>query len=191
MQYCKTCKKAIATIFVADLEGWGVVGEQHLCSACAEQAGVIPAKQPLKLDLQDLFGLTEGKPRRGGSKTEDHACPGCGMSLSDFKVRGRLGCPRCYEDFRDHLVPLLERVHDASSHRGRCLRPHAHTTAEPHHAALEVENLHRRLAEAIQGERYEEAARMRDELRRAQEKLARAQATPDDQEGLHGSKGAS
>ena len=166
MQYCKTCKKAIATIFVADLEGWGVVGEQHLCSACAEQAGVIPAKQPLKLDLQDLFGLTEGKPRRGGSKTEDHACPGCGMSLSDFKVRGRLGCPRCYEVFRDELMPLLQRIHESQTHTGRLPGTLAEAPAGPDEH--ELSDLRRRLEDAVRGERYEEAARLRDDLRRAE-----------------------
>ena len=165
MQYCTACQKAIATIVIMDLSGGALVGQQHLCSACAENMGVVQPKTQIKLSseiLEDLLGGLKGKSQT--QEPPETACPGCGLSLSDFKVRGRLGCPRCYESFKPALVPLLRRVHDASSHRGRLP---GRTTADLARADALAE-LRRRLEDAIQAERYEEAARIRDELRRAE-----------------------
>src|ERR1043165_9043630 len=115
MQYCTACHKAIATITIMDLSEGQVSGQQQLCQACAETMGAVQPKAQLKLSteiLEDLLGLKaagrEGKERREG-------CPGCGMTTAEFKVKGRLGCPRCYETFRAELLPLLQRVHESNS----------------------------------------------------------------------------
>lgn len=173
MQYCTACQKAIATVFILDLREGSVVGQHHLCQACAEQQGVVQAKtNPLKLPpelLEDLFGSatkSAPEPKRKGPK-EGPACPACKLTASEFKTRGRLGCARCYTVFRSALLPLLERVHDATSHRGRCLTRLAATTSSPDALA----DLNRRLSAAIASEKYEEAAQLRDEIRRAELQL--------------------
>lgn len=166
MQYCTACQKALATIVIMDLSAGSVTGQQHLCANCAESMGLVQPKQ-IKLSseiLEDLLGGLKGKTGAGGRRAQ--ACPGCGLTLPEFKVKGRLGCPRCYETFRAELVPLLLRVHEASSHRGRL------PGRAPAAAAAPVDtlaDLRRRLEEAVRGERYEEAARLRDELRTAEQ----------------------
>lgn len=169
MQYCTACQKALATIVIMDLTKGSVVGQQHLCAACAENMGVVQSKTPIKLSpeiLEDLLGGLKGKGVRVERKTRDVACPGCGMTPMDFKQKGRFGCPRCYETFRAELVPLLQRVHEAATHRGRL--PGRSLPGSDVPAAL-VE-LRRKLEDAVRGERYEEAARLRDELRQAERK---------------------
>lgn len=170
MQYCTACQKAIATVFILDLREGTVVGQHHLCQSCAEVQGVVQAKtSPLKLPpelLEDLFGSgpkPAPDPKRKGPK-EGPACPACKLTAAEFKTRGRLGCARCYTVFRAALMPLLERVHDATSHRGRCLTRIAATSASPDALA----DLQRRLNAAIGAEKYEEAAQLRDEIRRAE-----------------------
>ena len=110
MQYCTACQKAIATIVVMDLSEGAVTGSQHVCAACAEQLGVAPPKQPKFSSemLEDLLGGLK-EHRRGTPRTE--SCPGCGMTPAEFRGKGRLGCPRCYETFRHELMPLLQRIH--------------------------------------------------------------------------------
>lgn len=184
MQYCTSCQKSVATIMIADIQQAGVVGQQHLCAACAENAGLIPAKPSLKLGSEALEGLLGlgSTTRRREPKAGEATCPGCGLTMSQFKQRARMGCPRCYEVFRAHLVPLLERVHDASSHRGRYLRtqPEQPQAGSSRRSSREqIEALHKRLALAIQNESYEEAASLRDELRRLEQK---ADARDDEQE---------
>ncbi|MGE3173508.1 MAG: UvrB/UvrC motif-containing protein [Planctomycetota bacterium] len=172
MQFCSACKKAPASIVIMDLDGGSVTGQQHLCTPCAEQLGVVQQKTPLKMSpelLEDLLGSVQTRPSRGRA---DAACAGCGITLQHFKTTGRLGCPRCYETFRQELMPLLQRVHEASSHRGRlpsgtAAPPPAGAPAQPGHDSLV--DLRRRLDDAVRGERYEEAARLRDELRRKEQ----------------------
>ena len=168
MQYCTACQKAIATIVVMDLTNGAVTGSQHVCAACAEQLGVAQPKLPPKFSaelLEDLLGGMKGqKPAAGRTRVE--ACPGCGMTPTEFRSKGRLGCPRCYETFRSDLMPLLQRIHESQAHRGRLP-----ARAEPVESVAEerkLSELRRKLEDAVRGERYEEAAQLRDDLRRAE-----------------------
>lgn len=168
MQYCTACQKAIATTLVMDLTGGAVTGSQHLCAACADQLGVGQPKAPTKFSpeiLEDLLGGLKGsKPSALRPRAE--ACAGCGMTPTEFRTKGRLGCPRCYEVFRHELLPLLTRIHEAQNHRGRL--PGRTSTAPPPPDEKNLTELRRRLEEAVRGERYEEAAQLRDDLRRAE-----------------------
>lgn len=165
---CTSCQKSLASVHVLDLMGGVLTGEQSLCQACAEAKGVVQNKASAKTKpmtaaiLEDLIGaMAPGEKGKARGRGVGPACPGCQTTAADFKLRGRFGCPRCYETFRASLVPLLERVHDHTKHRGRCptrtatLRPRSDTLAD----------LRRRLEVAIQDENYEEAANLRDQLR--------------------------
>ena len=103
------------------------------------------------------------KQPRGRGKASD-ACAGCGMTPAEFRSKGRLGCPRCYETFRTELMPLLQRIHEAQAHRGRMPAVVGAIAAQPDERSLA--DVRKRLEDAVRGERYEEAARLRDELRR-------------------------
>src|SRR5688500_7247596 len=163
MQYCTACQKAIATIVIMDLTNGSVTGSQHVCQACAEQLGVgVPKAQKFSAEmLEDLLGGIKSA-RKQARSTE--ACPGCGLTPTEFRAKGRLGCPRCYETFRTELVPLLQRIHEAASHTGRL--PALEASPPPVADERSLTDVRRKLEDAVRGERYEEAARLRDELRR-------------------------
>ena len=174
MQYCTACQTAIATIVIMDLSEGAVTGSQHLCAACAEQLGVAAPKAPPKFSaeiLEDLLGGGQKGLKAPSARARSEACAGCGMTLGDFRSKGRFGCPRCYETFRTELMPLLQRIHEAQSHTGRL--PGRAGAPVPVADDKGLADLRRALEEAVRGERYEEAARLRDELR----KLERGQPT--------------
>ena len=167
------CKNGTPSVHVLDVANGQVVKQQFVCEAAAEQLGILEPKMPAALQLPGgtLQNLLAGLKSVSGPQTKLHrpgrgdpgGCAGCGMTLSDFKARGRLGCPRCYDTFRDHLARILEKVHDERSHRGRFPgRP-----ASPPPQPANVADLRRRLEEAVFAEDYETAARLRDELKRA------------------------
>ncbi len=162
MDQCTSCNKAIATIQVLDIEGGSIVHSQFLCEACADSKGVAQSKS-VQLSAQVLESLLEQSS--GVESAPGAVCPGCHLTLAEFKMRGRLGCSRCYDVFRPALLPLLERVHDAVTHRGRF----PGKTATPPSRTVNVAELRSRLADAIAQERYEEAAVLRDTLRKATE----------------------
>ena len=188
MQFCSACQKAPATIVLMDLDGGSVSSQQHLCGPCAEKLGVVQPKAPMKMTadlLEDLLGSVQGK---AAQKRREGGCAGCGLTVQQFKNTGRLGCPRCYETFRSDLVPLLQRVHESSQHKGRLpgatqqpaadaapaepapkpMKSKAAAQPKPNPREALVE-LRKRLEDAVRGERYEEAAQLRDELRRAEQ----------------------
>jgi protein arginine kinase activator len=80
----------------------------------------------------------------------------------EFRQQGRLGCPHDYAVFRAGIEPLLERIHRSVRHVGKSPR-----RRDPAVLAEQAElvELRRRLREAVKGEAYEEAARIRDVLR--------------------------
>jgi protein arginine kinase activator len=80
----------------------------------------------------------------------------------EFRAQGRLGCPHDYNVFRVGLEPLLQRIHRATRHQGKAPRQ---GTSSPGRFAELVE-LRRLLQESLEAEAYEEAARLRDLLRK-------------------------
>ncbi len=170
MQYCTACQTAIATIVIMDLADGAVTGSQHVCQACADQLGIGTPKPP-KLSAEMLEDLLGGMKQTRRSSKPIEACPGCGLTPADFRQKGRLGCPRCYEAFRHELLPLLQRIHEAQTHNGRLPGVVANPPTPPDERSLT--DVRKKLEDAVRGERYEEAARLRDELRR----LERGQPT--------------
>jgi protein arginine kinase activator len=140
--------------------------EMHLCARCAEAKQLVNkqgAKQELNLPaiLQTLFGQHLGPQ---SDELARLACPECGLGYMEFRAQGRLGCPHDYEVFRTGLAPLLQRIHRSTRHAGKSPR-----RGEPLPGDEGLRELRRRLQQAIQAEAYEEAARLRDLLRKKEE----------------------
>jgi protein arginine kinase activator len=165
MQYCTACQKAIATIVVMDLSEGSVTGSQHVCAECAEQLGVTPPKQT-KFAPEMLEDLLGGIKTERNDATLTECCPGCGLAPTEFRSKGRLGCPRCYDTFRNELMPLLQRIHESQTHTGRL--PSTMAEAPDYAETADLTELRQKLEDAVRGERYEEAAQLRDDLRRAE-----------------------
>ena len=96
-----------------------------------------------------------------GAEAVPAACGQCGMTYTDFKAKGRLGCPDCYTSFKPVLLPLLEKVHGNQRHQG--IPPaRLESTLE---SRRELEALDEDLRSAIELEEYEKAANVRDQIR--------------------------
>ena len=155
---CQICLNHPATVHLTDIVN-GNKKETHLCKACAEQKQLLH-KQELNLSaiLQTVIGP------HIGAMTDDLArltCPECGIKYMEFKAEGRLGCPHDYQVFYTALEPLLQRIHRATRHAGKKPRHHSRSAGWQ----TEIVALRQRLREAVETENYEEAARLRDQLR--------------------------
>ncbi len=163
---CQICDK-LATVHLTQIIQ-NKIHKVHLCEECAQEKGVT---DPDGLSFEDLFSksglVSEVKPAGG-----DLVCEQCGLSTSDFRKSGRLGCPACYDHFREVVNPMLQGMHKGILHRGKVPQ-----------RAMERVSLHERLNEldeklqtAIADERYEEAAQYRDEISQVKEsKLSNTQ----------------
>ena len=132
--------------------------EIHLCASCARAAGLLPPEKKPNLALEDVVqGLIVANVGELVGELAGLTCPVCGLKFMEYRAEGRLGCPNDYLVFSRGLLPLLNRAHGATRHVGKVarLRP----------AAADRLRLRTRLRDAIASENYEEAARVRDQLR--------------------------
>jgi protein arginine kinase activator len=155
---CHFCSNP-ATIHLTDIDKNQQKKEIHLCKHCAEQQQFLKHQElNLPAILQTLIG------QHVGPLTDELArlrCPACGMKYMEFRAEGRLGCPHDYEVFRLGLGPLLQRIHRADRHVGKSPRRRPLSPAR----RAELAELRQKLHAAVEGENYEEAARLRDLLR--------------------------
>lgn len=155
---CEYCGEHDATVHLTQLLN-GEMKKYHLCKECAAKHG-INIDDPVS--LADLLFKPEPSEPAGEAKSEPR-CPQCHMRLSDFKKASRLGCPACYESFSAELAPLLLGLHKRPLHVGK--RPDGVCLAQD--VQDRTDRLSRSLKAAIAAEQFEEAARLRDELKEA------------------------
>lgn len=162
---CQICKKLPATVHVTDVAtepGGGPAQvsaraseEQHVCAVCAKthfELSVASPEKKVKVNIWKLLQVAKQKP--------SVVCPDCGMSLGEFRSKGRLGCPKDYDLFWPHLEPLLERVHNATSHVSSGEAGGVGSDERQRH----LTDLRAKLANAIREEAYEHAAKLRDAI---------------------------
>lgn len=100
---------------------------------------------------------------RRGAVSGGPGCPMCGLSWTQFKRVGLMGCPHDYEQFSEKLLPLLKRAQEgATQHVGKVPAKRQTVEGERHSRTL---RLRRDLQRAVDAENYEQAAQLRDELR--------------------------
>ena len=90
----------------------------------------------------------------------ERKCPTCGMTESELRRTGRVGCPDCYSTFADILNPYVQKIHGATRHIGTAPAAPEQPKADP------VADLKAQLKAAVESEDYERAASLRDEIRR-------------------------
>lgn len=126
---------------------WG--GWTLLCEPCAVQVQVL-GHAP-KMMLPALLSPP--------ALPQPQLCPACGLSWDQLNHTSRFGCAECYSAFRAPLSATLTRLHGSTHHAGR--RPGAPPSGP--------DDLRRALESAVAEERYEDAARLRDRLRAAEQ----------------------
>ena len=161
---CELCKQVQATVHLTEIIN-DQMSELHLCEACANHKG---AQVESHFGLSDLLsGLADfGKTQEPEGEASTKACPNCGMTYDDFRKVGRLGCSECYTAFKRSLTSLLKRIHGSPIHVGkapiRLIKPSKV-------AKTELLELKKGLERAIEEEAFEEAARLRDQIRRLEQ----------------------
>jgi len=93
-------------------------------------------------------------------------CEICNMSFQDFQRTGKLGCGKCYETFFNELAPVIARIHGNVENKGKMPKKILIKGEKEH----QLELLRKELKDAISGEEYEEAAKIRDIIREIEAK---------------------
>ena len=128
-------------------------------------------------------------------KENSRECDSCGTLYDDFINTGLLGCADCYDMFEDRLDPMLKNIQGNTKHIGRkplninekmknIGDNFSRNKADEKSSAKEsvgsqnnsednkendkqekIQELNKELSKAIEEERYEDAAKIRDEIK--------------------------
>ncbi len=107
---CEICRKNNVSFTIISLSG-SRIKEIHVCEDCA------------MLDTGSVAHKLEKETLR-------RKCSNCGLeqkivnnNLYDKSLNIPLfGCPVCYTDFHDELIPFLRRLHGSTKHRGKIVK---------------------------------------------------------------------
>lgn len=171
-------------------------------------AAFLNGENPLGRLLSGLLGMAG---RAGGEEENPTgvqvSCPVCHTSYGEFVKKSRFGCADCYEVFELLMEDHIKNLQGSSNHRGK--RPMKKRSEVLHEGAAEaaavsgvpmeehegakessvqegleekIEDLKQQLQVALLEEEYEEAAKLRDEIR-ALQKTLEEEMTAQEKEG--------
>lgn len=168
---CEKCKKRTATVFYNE----NMNGKMRSFSLCGECA----AKLREKGDLQDItsmvnsfadpFSASQVNLFNGffgipiiKSIPEEQKCPTCGFTYTRIAKSGGVGCPDCYTTFQQELTGTIQSLQGSMMHNGSL--PSRHRAKQE--LAEQLKKLKEQLQDTIRQEDYEQAAALRDEIRK-------------------------
>lgn len=169
---CQECNKRPATLHFTKIVN-GEKTEFHICETCAREKGELIPGTPNGFSIHNLLsGLLDFDPTSGsavGSKPQPLRCDQCGLTYSQFSKLGRFGCSSCYRHFSERLDPLFRRVHGNTTHAGKVPKRSGGILKQKR----EIERLKQELQLLIRREEFEQAAKIRDQIRDLEHKLNR------------------
>ncbi len=186
---CQNCNKNEANVRYTEVIN-GKKKELMLCEECSEKLGInnkISFNMPI--DFSSFFGgmLEDPDFMPLFPEVKQLKCDNCDLTFDDFINTGKLGCSECYNVFSEKLDPILKRIHGSDRYIGkklnkpknlennedkkseRKLKEKVKEKEEKNEKEInksrKMESLEEDLKKAIQDERYEDAAKIRDEIK--------------------------
>ena len=175
----------------------GVKKEMALCDKCAKSLGLESLDFNMPINFSSFLGdfLNDAMDTQflpSFTKTGSLQCDNCGMTYDEFVDTGKFGCSHCYDIFADTLDSVfmhvgrrsklsnqekksvaedLEKLKQKES-KGENSKGKAETkkSSVKNEIQEKLEKLNAELKQAIKEERYEEAAKIRDEIKKYNEK---------------------
>lgn len=154
---CSNCKTNNANFFYTQNIN-GKETSMALCKSCAAKKGIGTGM------VSPLFNSFFTNAKTKNSEIASRKCNLCALTFNDILSMGKVGCPECYNSFRQELESTIRSIHGTAKHIGNsplC----SEETAIVQKELSEEEILREKLASAIKDENYEEAAIIRDKIK--------------------------
>jgi len=166
---CEKCQKNTATIHMKGYVN-GEVTERHFCQECS--INMVNMEMPMNFgnifkdimeSVQSMGGqVSIGQPPNLPVKRKvPGPCSVCDLNYEQFKATGKVGCEACYQAFPKEIVALFKNVQGSTHHEGKFPKRSGSEILQ----RREVDKLRSTLKKAVEEENYEEAARLRDQIR--------------------------
>ncbi|MCJ7843356.1 UvrB/UvrC motif-containing protein [Lederbergia sp. NSJ-179] len=166
---CQECKERPATLHFTKV----INGEKttiQLCEKCAQEKGDLflnegPGAFSFNNLLSGLLNFDSAFQQAKTSTTSTSPilqCDVCKMTYQQFAKVGRFGCAHCYETFRNQLVPVIKRLHSGNIEHGGKVPKRIGGSL---HVKKKLQQLKGELQSLIANEEFEQAAKVRDQIR--------------------------
>jgi len=191
---CEKCNKHEANVKYTEIIN-GEKKEMMLCEECSHKLGLDNVSFNMPIDFSSFFGgLLEDEMYNEQEfmplfkKVKELKCDNCNMTYDEFVNKGKFGCPECYEVFSSKIDSILNRLHGSNKYLGRkALKSTVDKSEVTNNSEVNEENeiknekredlkeskldkLQSNLKKAIAEERYEDAAKLRDEIKEIEKK---------------------
>lgn len=181
---CDNCGKREANVRYSENIN-GRKKELHLCEECSKKLGIENIDFNMPIDFSSFFGgLLEDFGTNDFmplfNEVKQLKCDNCGYTFEDIVNTGKLGCENCYSVFEDRLDPIIKKIQGSNKHVGRTGKiidskisekiNNKDSKTENNKDVSKVEKLQNDLKKAIKEEKYEEAAKIRDEIKKIEGK---------------------
>jgi protein arginine kinase activator len=172
---CQECQERPATLHYSKIVN-GEKTDIHLCENCANdsnnkyifsQIGGYSVNDLLAGLLKGNTGIYEMKKNKV-HQDQKLECPRCRMTFHQFTKIGRLGCSTCYETFMDQMKPIVKRIHSGNvSHTGKLPQKINGSIS----LKRKLNDLKVQMQSFIESENFEQAIKIRDEIRTIEKDL--------------------
>ncbi|MEQ8201434.1 MAG: UvrB/UvrC motif-containing protein [Syntrophomonadaceae bacterium] len=165
---CEECKERIATVHLTQVFN-DEKRESHLCEQCAcNKSGLLfNANNQFSIPnfLGGMFSSIYKQEKVPEAKVQ---CPQCGMTITDIKRVGKLGCSQCYRVYEQEMEASLRRIHGNSRHSGKIPVRGGYKVM----IKQQIESLKNQIQDAVREEKYEQAAQIRDQVIELEKKIS-------------------
>ena len=176
---CDNCGKRNANVRYTQIIN-GNKKEMMLCEECSKKLGIghMDFNMPINFssffgDFLDEFESSSFIPTLTSAR--ELKCNNCGLSFEEFIHTGKFGCKGCYDTFEDNLDEILKSIQGSNRHTGRIgkmkstdkndtTKNSARNNPKENKEKTKLEKLQDDLQLAIKEERYEDAAKIRDQI---------------------------
>ena len=169
---CENCNENEANVKYTQIVN-GVKKEMRLCDKCASKLGIGNMDFHIP-DFSNFFGDLLSDYNNDFMPSialpKEITCDKCGLSFDDFIENGKFGCDNCYNVFEEKIDPILKRLHGSNRYVGKkakSTKPENNIEIkEEKKEQNKINELKALLKQKIKEEKYEEAAKLRDEIKK-------------------------
>jgi len=174
---CDICNNNEATICLIKIQG-NDVERVNICRGCARELSLLSGVELYNDSTAALYKLLQmdnavnnpsGKSKifKNLDTRKNLKCSCCGIDLKTIKRTGRVGCSNCYSEFKNILFPVIKSIQGSLENKGKI----PVNTSKKTRLEKSIRDLKSRLQNEITIENFEEAAKIRDRIRRLEKNI--------------------
>lgn len=179
---CENCGNHEANVKYTQIIN-GDKKQMFLCEECSQKLGIGNMSFNMPIDFSSFLGdffddmhETSFIPSLSGQI--ELKCKQCGLDFDEFLHTGKFGCSNCYDEFESMIDPILKNIHGSNRHIGRLGnviegnnvsnddKVSSSMDKKQSEQESKIDKLKADLKQAIKEEKYEDAANLRDEIKK-------------------------